>query len=844
MRRRTSALTTAIVGAAVSASTIWAQQFLPPTANREDETPATTTTAAPAPPVPVSTATDPGLTGEKAPVTGMAAARGARYLLRNGLDYIDYQEYDRALKYLREAEAQQVQLNDAEKLRLKQGLEKAQRGLREAVGSQKPYALSNRPHRAGGFSPAKPETRLAAASSAPQGQSTLPPLQATRNREGDEVAEPIRLVGAEMPAQPPAAPPQNPEPGATTSPSHQAAPDPQAAQGDQAGPLPVLPGLSRVGDEENNKAQPDQQADARTTETAADPTLEPAGGETSQTEPQPPPLAQEPAPIAPAPAAEPLPSQATAPAPVEVPAVPGLAPADSTDRTETMAAPDHPAGNDPASGPGTAAIQSDDVPLPPLGRDLADPRRLDEEPRPVAVNQGETQAAHLESNPVASEKLPSDLPMLPPLAGTTAHEDPSGQGAQSGAGVTPSDPAGAAENEPLPPLPRSEVPNPNATAPEGPAPTAEAPVVVPAPVPEAAPVQDQPLSPALPQTATAIEAAKSPEGLPAAGAIQEVSPAPGDAARAEQVPSDGSEDSPTMSAAGPAQTNLAAPVQESPAPTYELAPQADEPKANVPGVAAGPLDAAPGGVEPTPNGRPGPAPVGDAAAQPRPPIAVGTALNSGPEETFIPERKNPTSSLGPELRRQVEEIARRQDREEPAYTRSLTQEPSNPLGTTTTTDRTQTQVDISRAPSPAEARPIRAIPVPEDWVPLARREWSASRKYWAAAATCHMPLYFQDVMLERYGHSVETYFGPTGGRLTYPIDDPAQSTQRNQLIQPAFSVGLFAWQLITWPYALVVDPPWEAQYDLGYWRPGDRIPTDLYYQPLHGTGPPLRGRNY
>jgi hypothetical protein len=155
-----------------------------------------------------------------------------------------------------------------------------------------------------------------------------------------------------------------------------------------------------------------------------------------------------------------------------------------------------------------------------------------------------------------------------------------------------------------------------------------------------------------------------------------------------------------------------------------------------------------------------------------------------------------------------------------------------------------TQVDISRAPSPAEARPIRAIPVPDDWVPLSQREWTPQHKYWAAAATCHLPLYFQDPMLERYGHSVEQYFGPAGRFLAYPVDKHTQSTQRNQIAQPFFSAGRFAFQIITWPYALIVDPPWEAQYDLGYWRPGDKIPTDLYYQPLHGTGPPLQGRNY
>ena len=142
------------------------------------------------------------------------------------------------------------------------------------------------------------------------------------------------------------------------------------------------------------------------------------------------------------------------------------------------------------------------------------------------------------------------------------------------------------------------------------------------------------------------------------------------------------------------------------------------------------------------------------------------------------------------------------------------------------------------------ARPIKAIPVPEDWVPLPPRNWAPQRKYWAAAATCHLPLYFQDPVLERYGHSVENFVGPYGRYLTYPVDDPKQSTQRNQIVQPFFSAGLFALQIIAWPYNLVMDPPWEAQYDLGYYRPGDLIPKDLYWLPLHGYGPPLRGDRY
>ena len=107
-----------------------------------------------------------------------------------------------------------------------------------------------------------------------------------------------------------------------------------------------------------------------------------------------------------------------------------------------------------------------------------------------------------------------------------------------------------------------------------------------------------------------------------------------------------------------------------------------------------------------------------------------------------------------------------------------------------------------------------------------------------------MPLYFQDPMLERYGHSVGNYFGPLGRYMAYPVDKHTQTTQRNQIAQPFVSIGLFATQILALPYNMIMDPPWEAQYDLGYWRPGDKIPTDMYYLPTHGTGPPLRGKNY
>ena len=227
-----------------------------------------------------------------------------------------------------------------------------------------------------------------------------------------------------------------------------------------------------------------------------------------------------------------------------------------------------------------------------------------------------------------------------------------------------------------------------------------------------------------------------------------------------------------------------------------------------------------------------------------PPPIENNPTGSLTSDTFIPDRPTPPSTLRPELKREVELIVRKQEDELRRRQQAQVQPAPAARDIIVSDLRAQTQLDISRAPSPAEARPIKAIPVPEDWVPLPPRTWVAQRKYWAAAATCHLPLYFQDPILERYGHSVEQFVGPAGRYLTYPLDDPTQSTQRNQILQPFFSAGLFALQIAALPYNVLVDPPWEAQYDLGYYRPGDNIPTDTYWLPLHGYGPPFRGSKY
>ena len=250
LRRTTSALTTTILGAVLTSSTISAQQFQPSDNARRDSpaASASATEPAPAPASPSSTMTPTGADANTDSITGMAATRGARYLLRNGLDYINYQEYERALKYLREAEARQKQLTDAEKLKLKQAIERAQRGLREAVGSQAPYALSRRSRQPGGFAPAQPDTRIGSlpASAEPRVSQALP--RPVASREGDDLGQPIRLAGAEIATPSPVtaakSPAPSPSPGA--EPAADGMPQPLPIGSDQPARLPDIPKLSQL----------------------------------------------------------------------------------------------------------------------------------------------------------------------------------------------------------------------------------------------------------------------------------------------------------------------------------------------------------------------------------------------------------------------------------------------------------------------------------------------------------------------------------------------------------------------------------------------------------------------
>jgi hypothetical protein len=78
---------------------------------------------------------------------------------------------------------------------------------------------------------------------------------------------------------------------------------------------------------------------------------------------------------------------------------------------------------------------------------------------------------------------------------------------------------------------------------------------------------------------------------------------------------------------------------------------------------------------------------------------------------------------------------------------------------------------------------------------------------WHASNLHHYPLYFEDPSLERYGHS----FHP--------------------LAQPFVSTGRMSLQLLGLPYQMTIDPVCKPVYTLGWYRPGECAPKQVYQIP-------------
>jgi hypothetical protein len=96
--------------------------------------------------------------------------------------------------------------------------------------------------------------------------------------------------------------------------------------------------------------------------------------------------------------------------------------------------------------------------------------------------------------------------------------------------------------------------------------------------------------------------------------------------------------------------------------------------------------------------------------------------------------------------------------------------------------------------------------------PLEPRCWPETCFTWKASCLCHKPLYFEQVQLERYGHSCGSIIGPV------------------------LSAGHFFVSIPLLPYNMGVTPPNECLYDLGYYRPGSCSPYMLDPFPLSIRG--------
>jgi hypothetical protein len=84
-----------------------------------------------------------------------------------------------------------------------------------------------------------------------------------------------------------------------------------------------------------------------------------------------------------------------------------------------------------------------------------------------------------------------------------------------------------------------------------------------------------------------------------------------------------------------------------------------------------------------------------------------------------------------------------------------------------------------------------------------RRNFARTTFTWKATGVCHKPLYFEDVQLERYGHSW------------------------NPVAQPFMSAAHFFVSVPLLPYKMGLNPPNECMYTLGYYRPGSCAPYML-----------------
>jgi hypothetical protein len=95
--------------------------------------------------------------------------------------------------------------------------------------------------------------------------------------------------------------------------------------------------------------------------------------------------------------------------------------------------------------------------------------------------------------------------------------------------------------------------------------------------------------------------------------------------------------------------------------------------------------------------------------------------------------------------------------------------------------------------------------------------WAETDFQWSATRLCHRPLYFEQVNVERYGYTV------------------------SPLLQPAISGAHFFLTIPTLPYKMVVQPPRECIYTLGYYRAGSPAPRRWHHLVWDPTAATVEG---
>ncbi len=227
-------------------------------------------------------------------------------------------------------------------------------------------------------------------------------------------------------------------------------------------------------------------------------------------------------------------------------------------------------------------------------------------------------------------------------------------------------------------------------------------------------------------------------------------------------------------------------------------------------------------------------PFGDARKK-RQPAAAVDILTTPPTEPEAPPRAEP---------RQAEPLRAKTPQEEPSQVDQPLPDLAAPEPARAEPDRADSTAPVTEAPDVRRERELATAQGVEDECPTAKdfkkiadltydttaeqgdfptecpltkdpfqtRQWEPTKFSWTASSLCHKPLYFEQVGVERYGHS----WGP--------------------FLQPVISGGQFFVTVPLVPYFMGVNAPNECLYTLGYYRPGSCAPYMLDALPISIRG--------